>query len=122
MDEKRHEVRERSYLGASLALNCRSSAMACVVRNLTAAGAMISFSDAVPLPQDIDLVIPARGLNLRARVMWRGDGALGVSFLNVPRVVETDSVISLNEVRRLKECRKENDALKRRIEELTSGI
>ena len=122
MDEKRREVRERSYLGASLALNRRSSAMACIVRNLTAAGAMISFSDAVPLPQDIDLVIPARGLNLRARVMWRGDGALGVSFLNMPRVVEADSVISLNEVRRLKECRKENDALKRRIEELTSGI
>lgn len=122
MDERRREARERSFLGASIGVSSQLGSMSCLVRNLTSTGAKVSFSEAVPLPQDINFAVPNRGISLRARVMWRGGGELGVQFLETFGGTATADVVSLKEVRRLKACQRENDALKRRIEELTSGI
>jgi hypothetical protein len=120
MEERRKTVRQRSYLGGRIAFNNRYSTMDCTVRNMSAGGARVAFSDAVVLPQDVDLAINQRGLNARARVVWRSATEMGVSFLAVSREA-TGEVIPLDLARRMRDLEAEKAALKQRVAALSTG-
>ena len=95
MDERRRHGRNRTYLGGTLTFNHGQQTLPCHVRNLGMAGARLDFSGSVPLPDEIDLVIPRRGERHRVRIVWRRADCLGVAFL--PRAA---NLIDFGEARR----------------------
>jgi PilZ domain-containing protein len=59
--ERRQAVRRRTYRGAKVLLNSRSSVIDCVVRDMSSSGARLSFQDLQPLPQRFQLLINELG-------------------------------------------------------------
>ena len=79
-DERRSLVRKRSFLQGRLYFNNRRSAIDCLVRDISPSGARLIFSDAVSLPDAVDLYIPHKETTLRAHVQWRHGDEIGVTF------------------------------------------
>jgi PilZ domain len=80
MSERRRATRQKSFLRGCIYFNDRRSAIDCLVRDLSAAGARLIFSDRVNIPDAVDLYIPQKEEMLRARVEWRHGEEVGVSF------------------------------------------
>jgi hypothetical protein len=81
MSERRRHGRGRTFLGGAITFNHGTQTLACRVRDLSAGGARLDFSAAVPLPEELDLAITVRREVRRVRVVWRRDDRLGVAFL-----------------------------------------
>ncbi|TAK50003.1 MAG: PilZ domain-containing protein [Xanthobacteraceae bacterium] len=110
MLDRRAQPRSRTFLGGTLAFNRRSSVMTCIVRNLTADGAKVSFEQGATVPDEIDLVVPHRAESWRGHIIWRAPNAAGIAFRNrkpSAQVIPLDATIRLNrlndENRRLRE-------------------
>ena len=54
--------------------------MDCLVRDISDAGARLIFSEAVNVPDVVELYIPQKEETLRAEVQWRQGGEVGVAF------------------------------------------
>ena len=54
--------------------------MSCLVRDLSVEGARIIFSEAVTIPDMINLHIPQKNHTVRARVTWRRGDEIGLGF------------------------------------------
>ena len=52
----------------------------CVVRDISATGAALEFSDFLRIPDAFTLVIPEDRLRLPCRVVWRSEYRVGVRF------------------------------------------
>lgn len=50
------------------------------LKNLSATGARVEFYAREPLPDDLLLIEPIRGLRRRARVVWQDDFTAGLEF------------------------------------------
>jgi hypothetical protein len=81
MGERRHSSRQKSFLRGCIYFNNRRSAVDCLIRDLSPAGARLIFSAAVNVPDAIDLYIPQKEQTLRAHVQWRYGVEAGVSFM-----------------------------------------
>ena len=77
MDERRAVARQRTFLKGVLAFNNGNSSEDCLVRNLTDHGALIELPHP-HAPSVFDLVVSAKGLHRRARVVWRNGGRFGL--------------------------------------------
>jgi cell division protein FtsB len=66
------------------------------------------------------LAIRQKGLNARARVVWRSATEMGVSFLAVSREAAGE-VIPLDLARRMRDLEAEKAALKQRVAALSTG-
>jgi hypothetical protein len=85
MKELRQYRRAKSFL-RGLIYDCRKrGAMDCMIRDLSEDGARIALSQAVALPEVIELDIPQRELRRRARVVWRRNDEVGLCFSQVDR-------------------------------------
>ena len=80
MDERRQDVRNRTYLGGRLSFNRQFSTFDCVVRNLSERGAMIQLDHVSARPDHIELNIAQRRRRFKAHVIWRHLGAAGLRF------------------------------------------
>lgn len=80
MGERRRETRRKSFLRGRIFFNNRRSAVDCLVRDISAAGARLIFSDAVSVPDVVDVYIPQKEQTLRAHVQWRHGDEVGVEF------------------------------------------
>lgn len=80
MAERRKIPRGRSLKGAKIAFNEHRSVIDCVVRNLTAMGAMLQVPSTVGIPEQFDFRFEHESDYRRARVIWRREDALGVEF------------------------------------------
>lgn len=80
MSNKRAFPRIRSLLGARIEFNHRNSTMNCVVREISAGGAKLEFSDSKSIPDSFDLVIPSKEQNFLVKVRWRQGNNVGVEF------------------------------------------
>ena len=118
MQDRRKNPRRRTYLGAQIAYNQRSSVMDCVVRNISGDGAKLAFTNTGAVPDEFDLSVPQNARTFRAKVIWRRTEEAGVAFLE-PR--PQSAPISLDVARRLRQCEAEKAALQRRVEQL-SGV
>lgn len=78
---RRQTLRRRSLLGATVALNNRSSTIDCVLRNLSDEGAQIRFSGLFRPPHHFDLLIPKLRRDHACEVVWRDEADVGVKFL-----------------------------------------
>ena len=81
MSERRRPGRTRTYLGGTITFNHGQQSLNCLVRNLSGEGVRFDFSDAVMLPEEVDLAIPLRGESRRVRILWRRDDSVGAAFL-----------------------------------------
>lgn len=115
--ERRRAPRQRSYLGATLKVDCIASSTQCILRDITAKGGKLVLSAFVPLPDRFALTIPHRSETRDARLVWRRGDEVGVAFEDQGR---TANVVSFEAARDLRLARKENDALKARISNLES--
>lgn len=52
----------------------------CTVTQLSPTGARISVAAGVALPDRFNIAVPQRGLNCRAKLVWRKDDLAGVEF------------------------------------------
>ena len=82
MSERRAVARQRTFLKGVLAFNNGNSSEDCLVRDLTAQGAQIELPHPLA-PNAFDVLIPARDLRRRARVIWKSRGRFGLMFDSV---------------------------------------
>ena len=80
MVERRRSVRQKSFLKGRVYFNKGRESADCLVRDLTNQGARIIFSDSINIPALIDLHIPQKDYNVRARVIWRQGVEIGLAF------------------------------------------
>ena len=52
----------------------------CTVRDISTTGAALDFPDLIRIPNEFTLILPADGLRLLCRVVWRGAYRVGVAF------------------------------------------
>jgi PilZ domain len=71
MAERRQSSRQKSFLRGCIYFNNRRSAVDCLVRDVSVAGARLIFSAAVNVPDVVDLYIAQKEQTLRAKVQWR---------------------------------------------------
>lgn len=118
MVEKRKAARSRTLLGGVIAFNNRASTMDCQVRNLSAEGAKVIFTNTAVVPDQFDLQIARKQQAFRARMVWRAPNEAGVAFLSE---YNQDAAVPLEWARRLRECEAENASLRTRIAQLSDG-
>ena len=80
MGERRNSRRLKSFLRGFVYFDKRRGTMSCLVRDLSGEGARIIFSEAVTIPDMINLHIPQKSQTLRARVTWRRGDEIGLGF------------------------------------------
>ena len=68
MSERRIAQRQKSFLRGCIYYNNRRSATDCLIRDISQTGARLIFSDAVNIPDMVDLYIPQKEQMLRAQV------------------------------------------------------
>jgi hypothetical protein len=117
MQDRRKTTRTRTYFGGQIAFNRRMSVMDCLVRNISAEGAKLVFSETLTVPQEFDLSVHKNERTYRAKMIWRPADEAGVAFLE-PR--PQAGPVSLDLMRRLRQSEADKAALQRRIEQLSS--
>lgn len=80
MKERRSWSRQKSFLQGRIYFNNRRSTVDCLIRDYSDAGARLKFSEAIAVPEAIELFIPNKEEIHRARVEWRNGNEMGVSF------------------------------------------
>jgi hypothetical protein len=78
--ERRQFVRHRCLFGARVALKGHSSTLDCVLRNHSEGGALASFSEAVALGTDIEIIVEPHRVATPAQVIWRDGARIGIAF------------------------------------------
>ena len=78
--ERRRTARQKSFLRGMIYFNNRRSVSDCLIRDISAFGARLIFSDTVTTPDLLDLYIPQKEQTLRSQVIWRNGLEVGVAF------------------------------------------
>jgi hypothetical protein len=115
MIDRRQTFRGRVYYGGRIAFNARQSTIDCIVRNFSAAGAKVEFTNTAVLPEEIDLSIERKGVAFVANMIWRRQNEAGVVFRNQTHTAQT---IPLDWALRLRAQARANKALRRQVDEL----
>ena len=80
MNERRTAKRMKSFLRGLIYFDKRRGASSCLIRDMNEEGARIIFSEAITLPEIVNLHIPQKDQTLRARVSWRRGDEIGLAF------------------------------------------
>jgi PilZ domain len=91
MGERRRSARQKSFLRGCVYFNKRRNAFDCLIRDLSAEGARIVFSETVNVPDLIELYIPQKEQTVRARVQWRRGDEIGLAFPDALRAADGTS-------------------------------
>ena len=78
--DRRGSRRNRVLKGALLSFNKGFGAFECVVRDLSDAGARLSFGDASAVPAAFDIRVGGEAAGRPARVRWRSATMIGIAF------------------------------------------
>lgn len=103
MVEHRKAPRQKSLLQGRVYFNNRRSSIDCIVRDISATGAKLTFSSAVETPAVVELYIPNKDETRPARIVWRRGEDVGLTFISAS---ESDLDLSAR-VERLEEEIKE---------------
>ena len=115
----RQTARERLFLPARASYAQGAISTACTVLQLSATGARLSIETSFTLPEIFELSIPQRGIDCRARLVWRGGDKAGVEFL----AEAPNSEPSAGDfVAKIKTLETQNAKLKAQIAELTVQV
>src|SRR5687767_5495608 len=120
MNERRKSARQKSFLRGCIYFNNRRSAVDCLVRDISGAGARLIFSDAITTPDVIELYIPQKEQTLRAHVHWRHGPEVGVAF---PKGADGEQPAEGGDLAaRVQRLESEIAALKKMLKKLKSEI
>ncbi len=72
--------RRFTVLRGQVLFNNRSSVLDCTIKNLSDIGAKLVFADVATLPQDFELSIPSKSLQVQVRLIWSRGATHGVMF------------------------------------------
>src|SRR5262245_27325032 len=86
-DNRRKSARQKVFLDGRIYFNNRQSTVDCLVRDFSPDGAKLKVSEAVAIPETIDLYILARDETYHAKVRWRRGVDVGVSFIPEEKAV-----------------------------------
>ncbi len=114
--EHRKSPRQRALLRGKLYFNNRLNVVDCLIRDISDCGARLIFSDAVTIPDQVELHIPQKAQTFFVTVAWRRGDEMGVGFARVPDVEHTPESGEL--AVRLAQLEKEVAGLKRIIKKL----
>jgi hypothetical protein len=78
--ERRQTSRRRTFMGGSLRFPVLTGVTSCVVRNVSETGAWIDVDDALWVPAHFEIEVPHLRLHVCAKVVWRRENAIGVTF------------------------------------------
>ena len=81
--EGRIASRTRSFLRGEIVHSNGNSRTECTVRDLSDTGARIEAPPSVTVPEYFDLIIPQRNIRHRARIVWRHQAELGLTFEDI---------------------------------------
>jgi hypothetical protein len=101
--DQRISKRKRTLLAAKIVFADGASTVDCVIRDRSETGARIRIGSFATLPADFKLLIPGRGEELLAHLVWSHGDEIGVSFPPVEPSEESGDEV---------------EALRRRIREL----
>jgi hypothetical protein len=79
MEERRKELRHRTFKAGSIAFN-RDGGISCRVRNLSPIGACLEVTSPLGVPDDFVLVIESSHEKRPCHIIWRTGTRLGVAF------------------------------------------
>jgi len=119
MAERRRSKRQKSFLRGAICFANRHGAMPCMIRDLSDQGAHIIFSEAVSLPEKVELHIPQKRKAFQARVQWRHGDELGLAFSTADAAVDSLPADAL--VARIGQLESEITTLRRVLHELRRG-
>lgn len=80
MSERRQLPRRKSFLRGCLYFNNGRASATCLIRNISDRGARILISHTLNIPDIVELYVIQKAQTIRARVEWRRDDELGLSF------------------------------------------
>lgn len=119
--ERRRTARQKSFLRGMIYFNNRRSAVDCLIRDISAYGARVIFSDSIQTPDVLDLYIPQKEQTLRSHVIWRHGTEVGVSFEQAPPASNRPVEAGGDLADRVAKLEAEVVSLKRAIKKLTAG-
>jgi hypothetical protein len=117
MIERRQLARRKTFLGGRILFNNRRSTMDCIVKSVGECGARAVFDNTSVVPNDIEISVTRMERVFPARVVWRSEHAIGVTFLTPTN----EDFVPLDVALRLRQLETDNARLCRRVDELTMG-
>jgi hypothetical protein len=118
MEERRKTARRRSFLGGRLTFNNGFSIVDGVVRNLTDEGAKLDCPANLVLQDEVEIAIECKGLQGRAKVVWRSAGQLGLAFQGPLSGDERAKVVPIGTAHLIRELQAANANLRQRLAQL----
>lgn len=79
MDEKRQTPRRRILKAGTISF-ALAGGIDCVVKNISANGALLSVESSVGIPNNFTLIIPNESIKRDAEVKWRRARSIGIAF------------------------------------------
>ena len=113
MQDRRHDVRDKVFMGGVAEIDETGSTLDCVVRNFSDHGACIELESAAKLPDQMRVTIARKDRSYLARLIWRQANRVGLAF----KTMVTDAPVDDLDVR-LRRSEAKKRQLERRIEEL----
>ena len=80
MEERRKSPRHRTFKAAEISFAGRSTAIDCVVKNMSDGGAGLDVASPIGIPDEFDLVLTGDHTVRRCKVIWRKAKKIGVQF------------------------------------------
>ena len=80
MVERRSSARKKSFLQGRVYYDNQRSSVDCLVRDISERGAKLVFSDAVTIPNVVELYLPGKDEVHRVRLQWHKGDEIGVDF------------------------------------------
>jgi hypothetical protein len=128
MVERRSSARKKSFLQGRIYYNNQRSSVDCLVRDFSEQGAKLVFSDAVAIPDLVELYLPGKDEVHRVRLQWRKGEEIGVGFGLAGEADHTDvdhtegDAQSVGVFGRVLKLEEECTTLKRKIVELRAEL
>jgi hypothetical protein len=122
VNERRQRPRQKSFLQGRIFYNNRRSSVDCLIRDYSDSGARLKFSEAITVPEVMELHVPNRDEMYRARVEWRHGNEMGVSFSDETQTqspsIAPDAAAQGDLTARIQRLEAEVAALRRIVNEL----
>jgi hypothetical protein len=80
LEDMRRSPRRRAFLGGRVHYKGLSSSADCLIRDVSATGARIAFTDPTPLPDHFELEVLSTGERRKARLVWTRGLLAGVEY------------------------------------------
>lgn len=122
MVERRRSTRQKSFLRGCIYFNNRRSAVDCLIRDISENGARLLFSDAISIPDAIELYIPQKEQTLRAVVQRRHGAEVGVAFVSEAATEKPAGADVASLTERVQKLESEIASLRKMLKRLKSDI